>query len=135
MLKLTMTAMIQIFLVLGCTSLTQNGDAKNAQASQPAVASKPGQTSPSNEGRRDCVRSINEFGKSRQCRCPDSLVYNPITGNCEKGGRMCTMSLTDMFNEKTGQCYTARNGCEASDLESVGWRKKLETDTCKAEPN
>lgn len=82
-------------------------------------------------GTLDCVRSINEFGKASQCRCTGSLVYNPITGDCEKGGRMCTMSLTDMFNEKTGQCYMARNGCEASDLKTVGWREKLDGDTCK----
>lgn len=133
MFKLIITATIQLLFVLACTSLTQEGGARDtpAQPAQPAVANKPTQTSPSNEGRLDCVSSINEFGKSRQCRCPDSLVYNPITGNCEKGGRMCTMSLTDMFNEKTGQCYTARNGCEASDLKSVGWRFRTEKDKCQ----
>jgi hypothetical protein len=44
---------------------------------------------------------------------------------------MCTQALVAMFNEKTGQCYTAKNGCEAGDLKSAGWRKRLEADGCE----
>jgi hypothetical protein len=133
MFKIATTAMLQIIFVFACTSFSQEGDQKNASApkGQPAVANQPTHTSQNNQAGLDCVRSINEFGKSPQCRCPDALRYNPITGNCEKSGRMCTMSLTDMFNEKTGQCYTARNGCETSDLKSIGWRPRTEKDQCQ----
>lgn len=133
MFKIAITAMLPLIFVFACTFLTQAGTQKNspAQEAQPVVASKPAQTSQNSQAGLQCVRSINEFGKSTQCQCPNSLVYNPITGNCDKGGRMCTMSLTDMFNEKTGTCYTARNGCEAGDLKSIGWRTRTEKDHCR----
>jgi hypothetical protein len=133
MFKIVMTAMLQLIFMFACTSLTQEETQKNSQLqeAQPAVASKPTQTTQITQAGLQCVRSINEFGKSTQCQCPNSQVYNPITGNCDKGGRMCTMSLTDMFNEKTGQCYTARNGCEAGDLKSIGWRTRTEKDQCQ----
>lgn len=133
MFKIAMTAMLQLIFLFACTSLTQEATQKNspAQDAKPAVASQTTRTTQSTQADPQCVRSINEFGKPTQCQCPNSLVYNPITGNCDKGGRMCTMSLTDMFNEKTGQCYTARNGCEASDLKSIGWRTRTEKDQCQ----
>jgi hypothetical protein len=133
MFKIAMIAMLQLIFLFACTSLTQEATHKNspAQDAKPAVASQTTRTTQSTQADRQCVRSINEFGKPTQCQCPNSLVYNPITGNCDKGGRMCTMSLTDMFNEKTGQCYTARNGCEASDLKSIGWRTRTEKDQCQ----
>jgi hypothetical protein len=133
MFKIATTAMLQLMFLFACTSLTQEATQKNSpvQEAQPAVASKPTETAKNTQAGRQCVRSINEFGKSTQCQCPNSQVYNPITGTCDKGGRMCTMSLTDMFNEKTGQCYTARNGCEAGDLKSMGWRTRTEKDQCQ----
>lgn len=134
MLKLIPTVVILLCLLVSCTSLTAaqgNTGHASSKTAQPAFTSKSTQASQGSGSGLDCVRSINEFGKPTQCRCASSLVYNPITGNCEKGGRMCTMSLTDMFNEKTGQCYTARNGCEAGDLKSIGWRPRSEKDQCK----
>ena len=132
MFKIAMTAMLPFIFFLACTSLTQEATQKNspAQEAQPAVAGKTTQTTQNTQSGLQCVRSINEFGKPTQCQCPNSQVYNPIAGHCDKGGRMCTMSLTDMFNDKTGQCYTARNGCEAGDLKSIGWRTRTEKDQC-----
>ena len=127
-----------VLLVLGtmisCT--TSSGAKDSADGSKnPAAASEvgqlPKQKNPRGEKPLSCVKSINEFGQPGSCQCPPGLSYNPITGRCENGGRMCTQALVEMFNEKTGQCHTARNGCEASDLKSAGWRKKAETDACK----
>lgn len=83
----------------------------------------------------DCVRSINQFGQPGNCKCGPGLSYNPITGRCVKGGLMCTQALVEMIQDKTGQCYTARNGCEASDLKSMGWRKRAENDRCTSSEN
>lgn len=77
-----------------------------------------------------CVKSINQFGQPGNCQCQEGQAYNPITGKCDKGGRICTMALVHMFSEKSGQCYTAKNGCEAADLKSVGWRERSVKDTC-----
>lgn len=127
-----------VMLVLGTMlSCTTSSGARNYadESKNPVAASdqrqQPTKKTPRGEKPLSCVKSMNQFGQPGSCQCPSEHSYNPITGRCEKGGRMCTQSLVEMVNEKTGQCYTARNGCEASDLKSAGWRKKAEPDACK----
>lgn len=120
-----------------------------AHAGQPANANNPSNTSKTPatsaagpkstleamvKGQKplDCVKSINQFGQPGNCKCEQRLSYNLITGRCVKGGLICTQALVEMIQDKTGQCYTARNGCEASDLKSIGWRKRTEKDHCKS---
>lgn len=108
---------------------TTNSTSSSAAAT-PVGAVSTKDKNPTPEQKLACVKSINQFGQPGNCQCQEGQTYNPITGKCDRSGRICTMALADMINEKTGQCYTARNGCEASDLKSVGWRERSQKDTC-----
>ena len=122
-----------ILTTLSCatTSYGQtSADGKSPTKSASEVSAKPS-LKPRGEAPLNCVKMINEFGRISHCQCQSGLLYNSITGRCEKGGRMCTQALVEMINEATGQCHTARNGCEAGDLKSIGWRQRKPEDACK----
>ncbi len=127
-------SVLLLFLTTLSCATTSDGqtsaNGKNLPKSASEVTAKPS-LKPRGEAPLNCVKMINEFGKIANCQCPSGLSYNPITGRCEKGGRMCTQALVEMINEATGQCHTARNGCEAGDLKSIGWRQRQPEDACK----
>ena len=125
--------LLLILTTLSCATTSDgqtSANGKNLPKSASEVTAKPS-LKPRGEAPLNCVKMINEFGKIANCQCPSGLSYNPITGRCEKGGRMCIQALVEMINEATGQCHTARNGCEAGDLKSVGWRQRKPEDSCK----
>ena len=125
--------LLLILTTLSCATTSDgqiSADGKNPTKSASEVTAKPS-LKPRGEAPLNCVKSMNEFGQPGQCQCQSGLSYNPITGRCEKGGRMCTQALVEMINEATGQCHTARNGCEAGDLKSIGWRQRKPEDSCK----
>jgi hypothetical protein len=133
--KLTFIVGFSFYLFLSCTHSQTGQRVESAIKGKPETSgaqSTPIKETNLREKPLSCVKMINQFGQTANCQCPSGLVYNPITGKCVQGGRICTQALVDMYNEKTGQCYTARNGCEASDLKSIGWRIRLEKDTCKS---
>ena len=43
----------------------------------------------------------------------------------EPSTRGCTMALVDMINKETGSCTRASNGCNAEDLEKIGFRRAV----------
>lgn len=125
--------LLLILTTLSCATTSDgqtSANGKNLPKSASEVTTKPS-LKPRGEAPLNCVKMINEFGKIANCQCPSGLSYNPITGRCEKGDRMCTQALVEMINEATGQCHTARNGCEAGDLKSIGWRQRKPEDSCK----
>ena len=133
-MKTTLFSLVILILTTLSCATTSDGqtstNGKNLPKSASDVTTRP-LLKPRGETPLHCVKSINQFGQPGNCQCQSELSYNPITGRCEKGGRMCTQALVEMFNEATGQCHTARNGCEAGDLKSIGWRQRKPEDSCK----
>lgn len=127
-------SVLLLFLTTLSCATTSDGqtsaNVKNLSKSPSEVTTQPS-LKPRGETPLNCVKSINEFGQPGNCQCQSGLSYNPITGRCEKAGRMCTQAIVEMFNEAKGQCHTARNGCAASDLKSIGWRQRKPEDHCK----
>ncbi len=118
-------------LLIGLVFL--NGCRTNDEGSDTSAA---GQVTPNPGGQAvtdatsGCAAALNTFGFPNSCSCPNGYGYNSTIGKCTSSNRMCTMAIVRMFQPDTGKCVSATNGCDASDLETGGWRRMDTTDQC-----
>jgi hypothetical protein len=44
--------------------------------------------------------------------------------------RLCSQAIVELFDPGTKRCFSAANGCVASDMQAKGWRKRAPADHC-----